>query len=150
MTNDEFERNKLRFGDDIETWPAPYRQEARDRMVEESPSVARDDDFDRLVLTALSLETDERVIARRVMEHISAPASGFQPSLAISFLLQPARLAAGAAIILIAVTAGGYQLAQRQNDWLDSRLLAFATGAPLLDGEMSGIPGDPATEEGSL
>jgi hypothetical protein len=150
MRQDEFERNKARFGDNITTWPAPYRQEALDMLAKRSRESGGVDDLDRLIFEAALMDPDELTLSRKVLDRINQkkPLGGF--SLLEGFLLRPAGMAACVLAILIAASAGGYQLAQSQNGSGDSALLALATGVPVADSDLSGIAGDPATKEDSL
>lgn len=154
MTRDEFERNKRRLGDTVETWPAPLRQQARAFMADEAgfkddPDTA----LDRLVLEASLVEGDEQALARKVLARIDSgrARSSFPPR----FFLAPAGLAACAVAALLAVTVGGYQVARQQDDLQDSELLALASGARLTDEGGPGIVDEPGigadpTEEDSL
>lgn len=157
MTRDEFERNKRRFGNDVDAWPAPFRQEARAFLAaDRSPQDDPDGALDRLVLEAALTDSDEQALARKVLARIDAgrARSPFLPG----FLLAPAGLAACAAAVLIAVALAGYQVARLQGDDLpDSELLALASGARLSDSDnglsgdgLSGIAADPAAGEDSL
>ncbi|TGQ30835.1 hypothetical protein [Mesorhizobium sp. M00.F.Ca.ET.216.01.1.1] len=158
MTRDEFERNKRRFGDDVDVWPAPFRQQALAFMAGEtgasesaadaSPQDDADRALDRLVLEAALVDSDEQALARKVLARIDAGRA--RPSFLPRFLLAPAGLAVCAAALLVAVTLAGYQLARLQDDLPDSELLALASGARLADDGVSGIGADPAAGEGSL
>lgn len=146
MTRDEFERNRRRFGDTVEAWPAPFRRQALAFMAggaapEDDPDAA----LDRLVLEATLIEGDDQALARKVLARIdsgSAPAS-FLPR----FLLAPAGLATCAAVLLVAVTLAGYQAARLQDDLQDSELLALASGARLSGNGGADIAADPAEED---
>ncbi|WP_454856406.1 hypothetical protein [Rhizobium binxianense] len=144
MTEDEFERNRLRFGDDIGAWPAPYRQEALNASGHWKASGDEQDSFDRLILEAVGMPTDEQALSRGVMKRVRRKGPTGYLAAFQGLALRPAGLAACAAVILAAFIAGGYQTARLQDDDLDSALLAFATGAPLSDG-VADIPAGPAT-----
>jgi len=167
MTRDEFERNKRRFGDNVDAWPAPFRQEALFRQEElafvagETDRSRRDDPdrvLDRLVLDAALMDSDEQALARKVLARLDAGRA--RPSFLPGFLLGPAGLAACAAAFLVAATLAGYQVARLQDDLPDSELLALASGAGLSGDGLSsdglsgdGVPGiavDPAAGEDSL
>ncbi|AZO67275.1 MULTISPECIES: hypothetical protein [unclassified Mesorhizobium] len=154
MTRDEFERNKHRFGDDFDVWPAPFRQEALAFVAGDTDRSPQDDpELDRLVLEAALMDSDEQALARKVLARIDAGQArlSFLPG----FLLAPAGLVACAAAFLVAATLAGYQLARLQDDLQDSELLALASGARLSDNGLSGdgesgIAADPAAGEDSL
>ncbi|RUX24285.1 hypothetical protein EOA13_31270 [Mesorhizobium sp. M7A.F.Ca.US.011.01.1.1] len=144
MTRDEFERCRRRFGDTVEAWPAPFRQQALALMAAE-----RNDDpdaaLDRLVLEAALTDGDDPALARKVLARIEAGSArtSFLPHL----LLSPAGFAACAAAALVAATLAGYQVARLQDDPADTELLALASGSSLADG---GVVADDPAEEGSL
>jgi hypothetical protein len=156
MTRDEFERNKRRFGDDFDVWPAPFRQAALAFVAGDTDPSPQDDPdraLDRLVLEAALMDSDEQALARKVLARIDAgqARSSFLPG----FLLAPAGLVACAAAFLVTATLAGYQLARLQDDLQDSELLALASGARLSDNGLSGdgisgIATDPAAGEDSL
>lgn len=155
MTPDEFERNMRRFGDDIDAWPAPFRQEALASMAGETRAdgLLHDDPdraLDHLVLEAALVDSDEQALARKVLARIDAGRSSTRPSFLPGFLVGPAGLAACAAAFLVAATLAGYQVARLQNDLPDSELLALASGARLADDGVPGIAADPAAGEDSL
>lgn len=141
MTRDEFERNKRRFGDTLETWPAPLRQQARAFMADEAGSKDPDTALDRLVLEASLIEGDDQALARKVLSRIDS--GGARSSFLPRFFLAPAGLAACAAAALLAVTVAGYQVARQQDDLQDSELLALASGARLTDEGGPGIVDGP-------
>jgi hypothetical protein len=149
MTRDEFERNRQRFGDDVDNWPAPFRQEARafmpGRAEHDDPDAAPDLALDRLVREAALIDGDDQALARNVLARIDAGRA--RPSLLPGFLLAPTGLAACAAVILIAAALAGYQLAWLQDEPQDSDLLALASGARLADDGGPGIAADPAGED---
>ncbi|WP_292626094.1 hypothetical protein [Mesorhizobium sp.] len=159
MTRDELERNKRRFGDDVDAWPAPFRQEARAFVAGETGRSPQDDpELDRLVLEAAQMDSDEQALARKVLARIDTgqARSPFLPG----FLLAPAGLVACAAAFLVAATLAGYQVARLQDDLQDSELLALDSGARLSDNGLpggglsgdgiSGIAADPVAGEDSL
>ena len=153
MRRDEFERNKRRFGDDVDAWPAPFRQQALAFMAgatDRSPQDDPDRALDRLVLDAVLMDSDEQALARKVLARIDAGRA--RPSFLPGFLLAPAGLAACAAAFLAVATLAGYQVARLQDDLPDSELLALASGARLSDDGLSGdgIAADPAAGEDSL
>ncbi|TSE03861.1 hypothetical protein C1D09_025110 [Mesorhizobium intechi] len=144
MTRDEFERYRRRFGDMVEAWPAPFRQQALALLAAER----RDDPdaaLDRLVLEAALTDGDDQALARKVLARVEAgPArASFVPHLFFS----PAGFAACAAAVLVAATLAGYQVARLQDDPSDAELLALASGSSLADG--GGVAAD-AQGEGSL
>ena len=144
MTRDEFERNRRRFGDTVEAWPAPFRQQAPALMAEE-----RNDDpdaaLDRLVLEAALTDGDDQELASKVLARIEAGSAG--PSFLARLLLSPAGFAACAAAALVAATLAGYQVARLQDDPSDTELLALASGSSPAD---SGVVADDPAGEGSL
>ena len=146
MTRDEFERNRRRFGDTVEAWPAPFRQQALAFMADEAaPEDDPDAALDRLVLEATLIEGDDEALARKVLARIDT--GWARSSLLPRFLLAPAGLAACAATILVAATLAGYQAARLQDDPSDTELLALASGSAVADG--GGVAADPEGE-GSL
>jgi len=143
MTRDEFERHNLRFGAAVETWPAPFRQQALALLAAErkdDPDAA----LDRLVLEAALTDGDDQALARKVLARIEAGSA--RPSLLPRLLFSPAGFAACVAAVLVAATLAGYQVARLQDDPSDTELLALASGSSLADG---GIAAD-AEGEGSL
>ncbi|CAN7671208.1 hypothetical protein [Mesorhizobium sp. LjNodule214] len=144
MTRDEFERNRRRFGDEVDNWPAPFRQEAQAFMAgaeHDDP----DDALDRLVREAALIDGDDQALAHNVLARIDAGRA--RPSSLPRFLLAPAGLAACGAAALLAVMLAGYQVARLQDDLQDSELLALASGARLADDGGPGIAADPAEED---
>lgn len=135
MTREEFEKNRRRFGDDIDAWPAPLREPARAFMALES-----DEGLDRLVREAALVEGDDRALARKVIARIDRGAA--RPSLLPRFLVAPVGIAACAAALLITATIAGYQVARLQDQSQDSELLALAAGARLPDEGGPAIAGD--------
>ncbi len=131
MTRDEFERNRRRFGDTVEAWPVPFRQEALALMAAErkdDPDAA----LDRLVLEAALTDGDDQALARKVLARIESGSA--RPSSLPRLFLSPTGLAACAAAALVATTLAGYQVARLQDDLSDTELLALATGPSLADG----------------
>jgi len=150
MTRDEFERTRRRFGDTVETWPAPFRQQALALLANEAgPEDDPDAMLDRLVLEAALGDGDDEALARKVLARIDSGRNATRPSLLPRFLLAPAGLAACAAAALLAVTVAGYQVARLRDDLPDSELLALASGAQLSDVGAADMATDP-TEEDSL
>ncbi|MBZ9887373.1 hypothetical protein LB559_05375 [Mesorhizobium sp. BR1-1-3] len=143
MTRDEFERYRRRFGDTVEAWPAPFRQQALALMAAE-----RNDDpdavLDLLVLEAALADGDDQALARKVLARIEAGST--VPSFLARLLLSPAGFAACAAAVLVAATLAGYQVARLQDDPSDTELLALASGSSA-DG---GVVADDPAGEGSL
>ncbi len=142
MTRDEFERNRRRFGDTVEAWPAPFRQQALALLAAEQkddPDAA----LDRLVLEAALTDGDDQALARKVLARIEAGSAG--PSFLARLLLSPTGFAACAAAALVAATLAGYQVARLQDDPSDAELLALASGSSLADG--GGVTVDPAEED---
>src|SRR5690606_16341291 len=122
MTRDEFERNRRRFGADVETWPAPFRQEGRAFVASGTELVADPDiAFDRLVLDTALADCDDRALAHKVLARIDADRAD-KPFLMPRFLLAPAGLAACAAAILMTATVAGYQVSRLRGDLPDSEL----------------------------
>ncbi|QKC95956.1 hypothetical protein [Mesorhizobium sp. NZP2298] len=146
MTRDEFERNRRRFGDRVEAWPAPFRQQALTLLAAEwkdDPDAV----LDRLVLEAALTDGDDQALARKVLARIDSGRVPARSSFLPRFLLSPAGFAACAAAALVAATLAGYQLARLQDDLSDTELLALASGSSLAQGR--GIVADPEGE-GSL
>ena len=144
MTRDEFERNRRRFGDTVEAWPAPFRQQALAFMAAErkdDPDAA----LDRLVLEAALTDGDDQELASKVLARIAAGSA--RPYLLPRLFLSPAGFAACAAAALVAATLAGYQVARLQDDPSDTELLALASGSAVADG--GGVAADPEGE-GSL
>ncbi|MBZ9683556.1 MULTISPECIES: hypothetical protein [unclassified Mesorhizobium] len=144
MTRDEFERNRRRFGDTVETWPAPFRQQALALLAaerKEDPDAV----LDRLVLEAALTDGDDQELARKVQGRIEAGSAG--PSFLARLLLSPTGFAACAAAAIVAATLAGYQVARLQDDLSDTELLALSSGSSLADDGV--VAADPA-EESSL
>jgi len=142
MTRDEFERNRRRFGDIVETWPAPFRQQASDLMAREAGQDDPDAALDRLVLEAALTDGDDKALTRKVLARIDGGPGRL--SFVARLLLSPAGFAACAAVALVAATLAGYQAARLQDGLPDTELLALASGSPLAD---DGGVTDPAGED---
>jgi hypothetical protein len=130
MTKDEFNRLRGRFGEDVATWPAPYRQEAALSPVKPNDEVIMDDDaLDQLILEAVLVPTDERTLTRKVLSRI-----GQTPQPIFDFAMMPFRsssaIAAGTVLVLMISAVSGYIAASNSNELPDDLLLAFATGEP--------------------
>jgi len=143
MTRAEFEKNRRRFGDDIEAWPAPFRRQALEFLAPQA-NADPDDVLDGLVREAALVEEDG-ALARKVMARIDRSAA--RPSLVPSFLVAPAGIAACAAAVLVAATVAGYQVARLEDQPQDSELLALASGERLPDDGSSAIIPDPGEED---
>ena len=146
MTRDEFERNRRRFGDMVETWPAPFRQQAlaflaAEASHEDDPDAA----LDRLVLEAALTDGDDQTLARKVLIRIDGNPG--RSSLLPRFLLTPAGLAACAAAAIVVATLAGYQAARVGDNLADAYLLALAAGSPLGDDGGAGVAVDQAEED---
>ncbi|TPJ56824.1 hypothetical protein [Mesorhizobium sp. B2-7-1] len=140
MTREEFEKNRRRFGDDIDAWPVPLRGPALAFMALDGDAGA-DGALDRLVRHAALVEGDDRALAREVMARIECGAA--RPSRLPRFLVAPAGLAVCTAAVLVAATLAGYQVAGLQDQPQDSELLALAAGARLADDGGLAIAADP-------
>jgi hypothetical protein len=133
MTRDEFENCRRRFGEDVDAWPAPYRQQGRDYLDEVAGTAAGEDGaLDRLVLEAAAAEIDEQALARKVLARIGEDRAR-APFWAWTWL-SPAALAASVVAVLAAAMAAGYTLGTGEGS-LESDLIAFAIGAPELAGD---------------
>ncbi|MEP9380189.1 hypothetical protein ABLE91_26010 [Aquabacter sp. CN5-332] len=143
MNGDGFQRYRLRFGDDVASWPAPYRQYALAMGArEEREAVDADQALDRLILDAAMMEADDGALTRQVLGRIRARGQSHPLSFLQQILLRPAALGAATAIVAVIIALGGYQMARVQMAHLhdlsaEAELLALATGAPLL-GEARG------------
>lgn len=125
MTEQEFERLQRRFGEDVSTWPAPYRQGALARLEGEA---AGDAALDRLILEAADAETDEAAMARKVLARIGRESSPSAFAAALRrFFTMPAA-ASGFAALLLAAAIGGYVAGGDGTQGLDDALMAFALG----------------------
>ena len=143
MTEDEFAQLILRFGNDLTAWPAPYRQQALllSAGKQDLPS-DRDEALDRLVLEAALDDIDERDMASRVLARIDTNRGRTFGTRLSAFLLRPATMAACSVLLLLALAAGGYQLAASEGDPLEAKLLALATGSPASAGVLDLSPND--------
>ncbi|WP_149344506.1 hypothetical protein [Neorhizobium sp. P12A] len=130
MTEDEFKQLTLRFGNDVAEWPAPYRQQALFLLAGTHDLPDRDEALDHLVLEAALNNVDERRMASQVLARIDADHDRRLGTRLSAFLLRPAAITACSTLLVLALAAGGYQLAASEGDALDARLLALATGAP--------------------
>lgn len=131
MNRDEFEGLKVRFGDDIGSWPAPFRREALLFLAtDRHDTTSQDERLDRLVLEAAIEPTDERALARNVMAKIAQPK---RRTLGLPIDLgswsMPAT-AASVALVLAVSAVGGYVAAGVEAESSDDALLAFAVGVP--------------------
>ena len=148
MNAAEFERLKLRFGDEIATWPAPHRQEARHFLARGRPEASGEEEIERLVLEASAAPTDEAALARAVIARVGR--SGRRSWLAS---LEPAAwsmpaTAASVALLLMASALGGYVAAGSGADMADEVLLGFAVGIP--PSEIADAVGAAGNEGGQL
>lgn len=137
MNRGEFEDLKVRFGDEVASWPAPFRQEASAFLAAHGEDALGDDErLDRLVLEAARMPTDERALARQVMARLAKPRGRtFGPTMVARSWSIPAT-AASMAVVVALFAAGGYLAAGTETDMSDEALLAFAVGAP--PSELSG------------
>ena len=107
---------RRRFGDNLDHWPAPHRQEARDYLSGSTDPLR----------TALLMPTSETALSNAVLTRLATPRrsalSGITPRLAL----------ASYAILLIAAGATGYGLTS--SPATDPILaLAFGDGLPALE-----------------
>jgi hypothetical protein len=136
MTEQEFERLKLRFGADVSLWPAPHRQEGLAYLVGRDKTADADDALDRLILDAAQAETDEVALTRKVLARIAderTQAGAFLSNGLSRIWTMPAAASGFAALLLVAALAG-YTIADRRLDAADDSLMAFALGGAGLDG----------------
>lgn len=147
MTEEEFESLKRRFGDDIATWPAPYRQEAHMFLAREPEEAdfGSDARLDRIVLESALAETDEQATARKVLARIDRGAVFRFPLMLPSWRLPGA--AAGFAIVLVAAGIAGYSVAGSDLWQIDRALLALATGEPAVTEIEIDWPGNVGQED---
>ena len=148
MTEDELERLKRRFGDDIDAWPAPYRQETRRFAGGGIEDEAPDDALDRLVLEAALTRTDERALARKVLQRTRGGRRGMPGLTPMMRPWGPRGAAAGFAAILLAAGIAGYLVAEGDDARLGDALLALATGFPAEPGIEPGLPGPDGEDAG--
>lgn len=147
MTHDEFERLRRRFGDDVAAWPAPYRQQARTMSAaEDGIRSIEDDALDCLVLDAAMMDTDDDRLARQVLARVNVDRGPAFGTLLPGLLLRPSVMAACAALLFVALAAGGYQMAESQAEPTDARLLALAAGLPV-GVDLLDLAADPSTED---
>lgn len=142
MTEEEFERLKRRFGDDISAWPAPHRQEARAFLAatNEAPALGEDAHLDRLILEAARMETDEQALTRKVQERIIHKRRPFFRFIPITPSWQLPAATASFAVILVATGIAGYAIGGLGYARIDDALLALATGDPAAGGIETGLP----------
>jgi len=136
MTEQEFERLKKRFGEDVATWPAPHRQEAQAFHTTADQTADGDAALDRLILEAAGAGTDEIALTRKVLARINEkPRAGI-----LSGLWSMPAAASGFAALLLVAAVGGYLAAGDGPgmDGMDDALMAFALG----DGGMGDPSGD--------
>lgn len=138
MTEQEFERLRRRFGADVSAWPAPHRREAARFVAGAQASGGADDALDGLVLAAADVDTDEVILARKVLARVNAPppagvlSGGFwRPR------VMPLAMSGFAALLAISAV-GGYVVAGNPPQGLDDALLALALG----DGSLGGAGRD--------
>jgi len=143
MTEEELERLKRRFGSDIAVWPAPHRLEAQIFLAGRSQAKGPDNDahLERIILEASLEDTDERTLARMVLERIDQERRPVFPSLTMPSLLRFPAFATGLAAILVAAGVGGYLVAGAKYGKLDDVLLALAAGDPIIEGMERGYFG---------
>ncbi|MCJ9749128.1 hypothetical protein MOV61_00175 [Neorhizobium sp. BETTINA12A] len=121
MTDEEFKKLKRRFGDDVSTWPAPYRRLAENRL-DENP-------VDSLVREAAIDKVDDNLLARKVLDGLGGHRNPRSKWLWSAFASP--RLVATAALILTgAALMGGYQFARVEGRSVEASLFAVAAGAP--------------------
>lgn len=131
MNRGEFEGLKARFGDDIATWPAPFRQEASLFLAaHRSAAISDEEEFDHLVLEAVATPTDESVLVRKVMAKISRPKRGTLGRVVDPGLWSIPATSACMALVVTLSAASGYLAAGRETNIPASALLAFAVGIP--------------------
>ncbi|MBP1861645.1 hypothetical protein [Rhizobium herbae] len=119
MSEEEFKKLKRRFGDDVSTWPAPYRRLAENRLDE--------DPVDSLVREAAIDNVDDSLLVRKVLDELDANRN----SKWLWYAFTSPRLAAAAVLILTgAVMMGGYQFARVEGRSVEASLFAVAAGAP--------------------
>lgn len=141
MTEDELERLKRRFGDDIDAWPAPYRREALGFAGGGRADEADDDALDRLVLEAALTQTDEQALARAVLRRTARERRGMPDWSGIMRPWGPRGAVAGFAAILLAAGIAGYLVAEGDDGRFGDALLALATGYPAEPTIEPGVPG---------
>jgi len=131
MNMGEFEGMKVRFGDDVASWLAPFRREALVFLTtDRHDATNQDEKLESLVLEATIEPTDERALARNVMAKIAQPK---RRALGLPTDFGSWSMPATAATIALAVTVsavGGYVAAGVETEISDNALLAFAVGVP--------------------
>lgn len=145
MTEEEFERLKRRFGDDISAWPAPHRAEAGAfrAATSEVADLGEDARLDRLILEAAQMETDEQALIRKVQERIIHKQRPFFHLFPMRQSWQLPAVTASLAAILVATGIAGYAAAGPDLGRMDDALLALATGDPAASGIEIGVVGLP-------
>lgn len=137
MNRGEFEDLKVRFGDEVASWPAPFRQEASDFLAAHGEdAIGEDERLDRLVLEAAKMPTDERALARQVMARLAKPRGRTSGLIMVARSWSIPATAASMAVAVALFAAAGYLAAGTETDMSDEALLAFAVGAP--PSELSG------------
>lgn len=117
----EFKKLNRRFGDDVSTWPAPFRRMAENRLDE--------DPVDSLVREAAIDNVDDNLLAGKVLDGLGADRNPI-PKWLWSVFASP-RLATAAVLILTgAAIMGGYQFARVEGRSVEASLFAVAAGAP--------------------
>ncbi|RMC64853.1 hypothetical protein [Sinorhizobium meliloti] len=131
MNRGEFEGLKVRFGDDVASWPAPFRREALLFLkTDRHDATNQDEKIERLVLEATIEPTDERALARNVMAKIAQPKRRALGLLAdFGSWSMPATVATMAFAVTVSAV-GGYVAAGVETEISDNALLAFAVGVP--------------------
>lgn len=119
MTDVEFKTLKRRFGDDVSTWPGPYRRLAENRL-DENP-------VDSLVRKAAIDKVDDSRLARKVLDGLGANRN---PKWLWSAFASPRLAAAGMLILTGTALMGGYQFARLEGHSIEASLFAVAAGAP--------------------
>lgn len=128
MDKDELQAMRRRFGDDIESWPAPYRQAALGR------SRSGDDPaFDALLRDAVDMPTDEAALARALNVRIAAEKQPRHLAFDLSGWMNPITVGACAAAVLALASLSGYALAPSSDDSLDIAALRMAAGGGIAD-----------------
>lgn len=131
MNRGEFEGLKARFGDDVASWPAPFRREAMLFLAaDQSAPASQDERLDHLIFEATIAPTDERALARNVMAKIAQPE---RRTLGLPIALGPWSMPATAACMAFVLTVSGicgYLAGGADRENSDEALLAFAVGVP--------------------
>ena len=129
MDEVEFEALRRRFGDDMETWPAPYRQAALGR----SRSGSDDPVFDALLRDAVAMPTDEAALSRALAARIATERQPRRFAIDLSGWMNPVAVGACAATVLALASLSGYALAPSSDDRLDIAALRMAAGGGIAD-----------------